>query len=152
MFKRCGVVLITGIALTFFLSIPASAQQEITIGGGWWSMPDVESVSDSGLYASLIMGSETYQLELDYGVDDLNFMALAADYLYSLSGSGYEMGSSAYIGVGYTYFSSDDLDNANGLNVMLAADLGEAIGGQVRYDFLGGDQDMFTIGITYQFR
>ncbi|HEX9746300.1 MAG TPA: hypothetical protein VGB30_12815 [bacterium] len=161
MFKRFSMLTIAAIIAFGISGLPAYAQYggnpmdmgTFSLGGGWWSMPDAgDGIDNSGLYVAGQYRAEQYMLEFDISMADTQFYALAADYLYSLAEGGYSMASGAvYIGAGYTYFSSDDLDNESGLNAILAAEVGDQLFGSIRYDWLGGDQDMFTLGITYSF-
>ena len=144
------------VALAVFLSAasPANAQgQQWSLGGGYWTLPNVDSdtIATSGMYAAARMLSYEYMLEFDYSIDDPSFYALVADYLYPLNEMGTLVGGNGYIGVGYTYLSSDELENQNGMNILACASLGDALFASVRYDFLGDDQELFTIGATYSF-
>jgi hypothetical protein len=148
--------IITGLFLSVLLfgfTTPVAAQDDAwSLGGGYWTLPNYEGTGDtSGFYASAIMRSPTYMLELDYGVSDPGFMALAADYLYPLTDGTGGFGGAGFIGVGYTYFSADDLNNVDGFNILAAADLGDSLFGTVRYDFLGSDQELITFGVSYSF-
>lgn len=146
---------ITIIAVLFCgtLASPALAQTESwSVGGGYFTLPNFDGdADDSGMYACAVMRSSQYMLEIDYSIDSPGFLILAADYLYPLSEGDSYFGGSAYIGAGYTYFSADDIDNVSGFNALIGADLGNGLMGTVRYDFLGSDQELFTIGITYSF-
>jgi hypothetical protein len=103
------------------------------------------------MYACVVMRSMSYMLELDYAIDDPGFLALAADYLYPLNQQGMYFGGTGYIGLGYTYFSADELDNESGFNAIVGAALGESLFGTIRYDFLGSDEELLTIGVSYSF-
>ncbi len=156
MIKRYYTVTLAGLMLFAFLSLPAQAQSgSWSVGGGYWTLPNFDSgevsVDTSGFYASVAMHAESYLLELDYAVGGTGFYALAADYIYPLSAGDSYFGGSSFVGAGYTYFSADDLPNAQGFNVVLGADLSSGLAGTVRYDLLEGDQEMFTIGVTYSF-
>ena len=138
-----------------FFSVPAFAQeqQQWSIGGGYWTLPDVDTndgaIDTSGMYASVTMRSINYLLELDYSLDDPSFYALAADYIYPLSQDQNYFGGQAFIGIGWTYFSADDLENESGFNLLLGASFSDALSGTIRYDYLGSDQEMMTIGVSY---
>jgi len=156
MIKRYYTVMLAGLMMFAFLSLPVQAQTESwSIGGGYWTLPNYDSgevsVDTSGFYASVAMRAESYLLEFDYAIDDPGFYALATDYIYPLSGGESYFGGSSFVGAGYTYFSADELDNAQGFNVVLGAELSQGLAGAIRYDFLDGDQELFTIGVTYSF-
>ncbi len=154
MFNR--TITITCVSLLLFgsLALPVSAQGESwSVGGGYWSLPGVSGTKDtSGFYASAIIRSAVYLMEIDYAIDDPGFLALSADYLYPLDMGGSYTGGVGYLGAGYTYFSCDDLSNESGFNAMLGADFGQSLFGTIRYAFLGSDQELITIGVTYTFR
>ena len=156
MTKRLTLLLVIGFMLAGAMATPASAQQTETwaLGGGYFTLPNVDtgetSIDTSGMYASAQMRSPTYLLELDYSIGDPGFLALAADYLYPVSASESSMGG-AYIGAGYTYFSCDDLDNGQGINIVVGSDFSSGLAGQIRYDMLGSDEEMWTFGLTYSF-
>ncbi len=156
MIKRYSIIVLAGMALFMFLTVPASAQQQSwAFGGGYWSLPNVDShegaIDTSGFYASGVMRSVNYILEFDYSIGDTKFYALAADYIYPLGASDNYFGTNSFIGAGYTYFSADELENESGLNVMLGANFGDALTGSARYDWLGSDQELLTFGVTYSF-
>ncbi len=154
MAKRLTILILAGLITFAGLSLPAAAQQEgWSIGGGYWTLPNVEDgvVDTSGIFACAVMRSPEYMLEVDYANDDPGFLALAADYLYPLGPQGNYFGGSGAIGIGYTYFSADDLENESGVNVIGVAEVGNSLFGTIRYDFLGSDQELLTIGITYSF-
>ena len=156
MVKRLAIVSLAGLLLFINLALPTAAQQEgWSVGGGYWTLPNVDdqdgAIDTSGMFACAVMRSPAYMLELDYSIGDPGFLALAADYLYPLGSEGNYFGGSGYIGVGYTYFSADDLSNESGFNVMAGAEVGDSFLGTIRYDFLGSGQELFTISITYSF-
>ena len=154
MLKRLSMLTLAAVIISSGLALPAAAQGESwSVGGGYWTLPNVDSsISDTnGMYACVVMRSMTYMLELDYAIDDPGFLALAADYIYPLNQQGTYFGGAGYIGLGYTYFSADELDNESGINAVVGAGLGENLFGTIRYDFLGSDQELFTIGVTYSF-
>jgi hypothetical protein len=156
MLKRCILIsILTALVIGAFVQ-PASAQGESwSVGGGYFTLPNVDTqdgtIKSSGMYACAQMRSPTYVMEVDYGIDDPGFLVVAADYLYPLSASE-SYGGSSFLGAGYTYFSSDTLDNQQGFNVMAGMEFGTGLQGSIRYDFLGGDQEMVTVGITYMFQ
>jgi hypothetical protein len=154
MVKRYAILLLAGTIVYAWLALPSAAQEESwSFGGGWWSLPNVgdSDVDTSGMYASAAIDTLSYRLELDYAIGEPNFLALAADYLYPLNaGAGY-FGGSGFVGLGYTYFSADDLENESGFNVIGGAAVGESLRGTIRYDFLGSDEELFTIGLSYSF-
>jgi len=154
MLKRILTLTLVAIIISIGLALPAAAQGESwSVGGGYWTLPNVDSefTGTNGMYACVVMRSMTYMLELDYAIDDPGFLALAADYLYPLNQAGTYFGGAGYIGLGYTYFSADELDNESGINAVVGAGLGDSLFGTIRYDFLGSDQELFTIGVTYSF-
>jgi len=147
-----------GLILGVFLSyaLPSYAQGEVvSVGGGWWSMPNVDdqegTIDTSGPYLSLISRSVNYLLEVDYGVSDTNFLAFVGTYLYPLSMDRQSV-TSTFVGAGYTYFLSDELEDEKGLNVLIGAEFGANFTGIIRYDFLGSDQEMITFGLSYTFQ
>jgi hypothetical protein len=155
MLKRFSVLTIAGMILIFSLAFPASAENENwAVGAGYWNLPNlsVEDVGSSGIFASVQMKSSNYLVEFDYSLQDPTFYALAGDYLYPISGEETGFGGSGYIGAGYTYFSCDDLSNESGFNILAGADFGNSLFGSVRYDMLGSDSELLTIGITYSFQ
>lgn len=154
MIKRNAILLISAFILAGMLATPASAQtglgETIAVGGGWWSMPNVGGgVSDSGLFAALSFRAMEYYLEIDYAIDDPNLLAISADYTYPLTSAGFQGGANAWIGAGYTYLTGDGLESEHGFNVMAGTELTDIIWGTARYDFLGSDQEMFTLSIQY---
>jgi hypothetical protein len=154
MLKRFSILALAALVPALGLALPAAAQQESwSVGGGYWTLPNVsvEGVDSNGMYACVVMRSMSYMLELDYAIDDPGFLALAADYLYPLNQQGMYFGGTGYIGLGYTYFSADELDNESGFNAIVGAALGESLFGTIRYDFLGSDEELLTIGVSYSF-
>jgi len=157
MVKRYSILALVCMALILGLSVPAWAQEQEawSMGGGYWTLPNVDdqdgAISTSGMYACAIMHSTEYQVEFDYAFGDTKFYALAADYLYPLTEGADYFGGSAFLGAGYTYFSADDLDNQSGFNVLLGAAVGDKLSGTLRYDFLGSDQELFALGVSYSF-
>jgi len=154
MVKRFAIISLAAMIVSAWLAVPSAAQEESwSFGGGYWSLPNVEGadVDTNGIYASAAISTMSYRLELDYAIGDPGFLALAADYLYPLDGGAGYFGGSGFIGLGYTYFSADDLDNESGFNVIAGAAVGESFQGSIRYDFLGSDQELFTIGLSYSF-
>jgi hypothetical protein len=156
MLKRCILISILMILVLCAFVHPASAQGESwSLGGGYFTLPNVDTqdgtIKSSGIYACAQMRSPTYVLEADYGIDDPGFLVIAADYLYPLS-AGESYGGKSFVGAGYTYFSSDTLDNEQGMNLIAGMEFGSGLQGSLRYDFLGGDQEMITVGITYVFQ
>jgi len=147
-----------GLVLFGIMGTPAWAQgmtENFAFGGGYWSMPGVDTsagtIDDSGFFASVTMVSTNYYMEFDYSFEDPEFYALAADYIYPLDQSSGMFGGSMFLGVGYTYFSSDVLENESGLNLLAGTSLGDMLTGTVRYDYLGSDQELLTFGVTYTF-
>ncbi|MCX6645139.1 MAG: hypothetical protein NTY09_02085 [bacterium] len=156
-------------AITLFTAIPAFAQtydqgygqsqsqsQQIwALGGGYFSLPNVDSkngkIDTSGIYASASMRSTNYLLEFEYSLQDAGFYALAADYLYPLSQEENYFGGSAFIGAGYTYLAADEMNNANGFNLLVGAVFSDKFLGTIRYDLLGNDEDLMTFGVSYSF-
>lgn len=154
MFKRYSILFLVAFIAIATHALPAAAQGESwSVGGGYWTLPNVDDgiVDTNGMYASVAMRSMDYMLELDYSIEDPGFLALAADYLYPLNRQGTYFGGSGYIGLGYTYFSADELENESGFNVIAGAEFGDSLFGTIRYDFLGSDQELFTIGVSYSF-
>jgi len=158
MSKRYTIAII---AILLLISTPAfakSSKQELwSMGGGYWTLPNAASkdskgntLETSGFYGSLSMRSATYLLEGNYSITGSKIFAVAADYLYPV-GQGSGQFSDTFIGVGYTYFTSEEFDNEKGFNVIGGTTFGDNIVGEIRYDFLGGSQEMFTIGLMYSF-
>lgn len=143
------------ILMCFTGPVSAQEQEQWSIGGGYWTIPDVDTnegaLDTSGMFASVAMRSINYFIELDYSLQDPSFYVLAADYIYPLSQDQNYFGGQAFLGFGWTYFSADDLENESGFNLLLSTTFSDALNGTIRYDFLGSDQEMMTIGVSYSF-
>ena len=140
-------------------ALPAFAQDWTSVGGGYWTLPNYAgkegeeevAVGTEGIFASLAAYSNQAYFEIDYAIEEPNFFALAFDYLYPMGKETRRGGESAYLGMGYTYFYCKDVGNESGINVMIAADMGDELFAALRYDFLGSDKELFTVGLTYKF-
>ncbi len=165
MFKRLTIFTLAGLILVFAQATPTFAQgtgSYWSIGGGWWNMSDFEGYTDaednfipmenSGTYISIARVADSYLIEFDWSYEDPEFICMVGDYLYPLSGGGGSMGS-FYVGFGYTNFtgSTDGLKDSNGFNVLLGFGAGGSFSGTARYDFIGDDQDLLTVGASYVF-
>lgn len=137
-------------------ALPSYAAEKTTgdiwgFGGGYWMMPNLDEdevkVPTSGAYTCVQVMSENYIIEIDYALDEPNSLAIAIDYLYAFGGQGSKGGP--FIGLGYTYFTAKELDNKSSFNVMLGSTFGDSILGIARYDILGSNQELLTIGLTY---
>jgi hypothetical protein len=139
---------------SFARSSSSSGSESWTVGGGYWTMPNVDDdegkLDTSGFYGSLAMKSTNYMIEGDYALTGSKFICISADYIYPLGQDTAGL-SNTFIGAGYTYFAGDDFDNAKGFNAVAGASFGNSMAGQIRYDFLGNSQEMFTLGVTYAF-
>lgn len=156
--KKILLIATAGLVLFGLIGTPVSAQgmtESYSIGGGYWSMPNLDTdsgaIDSSGYYASISMLSSNYYMEFDYSFEDPEFFCLAADYIYPIDQSAGMFGGSTFLGGGYTYFSSDDIGNESGLNILAGASLSQGLMGVIRYDFLGSDQELLTFGVTYSF-
>jgi hypothetical protein len=153
MSRRLLILIVTALIVACW-AVPASAQNESwSMGGGYFTLPQIDDNSGkldtSGFYTSLQMRSTSYVIEADYALGGSKFFAIAADYLYPLSQGEGVKGS--FVGTGYTYFSSDTFDNAQGFNAIAGMEFSQGLVGTLRYDFLSSDHQMFTAGVFYTF-
>jgi hypothetical protein len=162
--KRTFILSAISFILIGVFAVPAFAQIQTTsqskqiwaVGVGYVTLPSADdkdgTIDTAGEYASVQMISSNYLMEGDYGFNGPKFIAVAADYLYPVSSGEAGGMNGAFVGAGYTYFSSDDLGKNQGLNVIAGIQVGENLVGTLRYDFPGSDSSMITVGFSYAFK
>ena len=132
----------------------STQNQSWSVGAGYFTLPKINDksgkLSRSGPYASIAMRSSDYLLEGDYALGDSKFVALAVDYLYSMTAS-QGAANGTYVGAGYTYFSSTTFKNAKGFNLIAGMNFSSKLNGNIRYDMLNSNHELLTAGISYLF-
>ncbi len=158
--NRTAVLSLPAVAMFIFLSAPASAQGlpgasradigRLSTGIGFYEAPD-GAISDSGFYALARLEVSSFKFEIDYALDDPNFFLGAIDYLYYIPTSEGITQTAVAFGAGYTFMNSDAAfdSSKSGLNVLGQVRIADTIEAQVRYDFLGGNSNLFTFGMSY---
>ena len=158
---RFILLLTLGSLAWLVLSVPASSQDfgmapGMGIGGfstgvGFYQAPDNDAISDSGLYSFVRYEIQSFEFEIDYGLSDQNFFLGAVDYLYyAPTGKGVTQTEVA-LGAGVTFINSDPTldDSKFGPNILCQARFMDLLAVQLRYDFLEGDADLWTFGLSY---
>jgi len=121
-------------------------------GLGVYQAPS-DAISDSGMYALVRYEISTFQFEIDYGVSDHSFFLGTADYLYYFPTASGITQTDVALGAGVTFVNNDPaMDGSEmGFNVLGQIRFMDSLAAQVRRDFLGGDADLWTFGLSYSF-
>jgi hypothetical protein len=122
-------------------------------GIGFYQAPNNDAISDSGMYSFARYELSNFGLELDYGFSDLNFFLGTVDYLYPVSMAGGVTQTEVALGGGLTIVNNDpSFDESKfGTNVMSQISFMDKLAVRLRYDFLEGDADLWTFGLSYAF-
>ena len=117
--------------------------------GGYQAPKDAES--DSGLYALGRLTTDSLQFEVDFGLTKKNFLLGAADYLYFIPTAEGLTQMSIAVGGGATFVLNDagSGDTQIGPNALAQVQLMDSYSLQLRYDFLGGSSNLWTLGLSY---
>jgi len=163
--KRASLKFLLMSALTaiLLLSIPYAAEAQglgpiptdighFSAGLGLYQAPS-DAISDSGMYGLVRYEISSFEFEIDYGVSDQPFFLGAADYLYIIPTAEGVTQTSIALGGGITFVNNDPaLDGSEtGFNILGKIKFMDSFDVQVRHDFLGGDANLWTFGVSYSF-
>ena len=134
------------------LGLMPSSLGRFSVGAGAYQAPGGEK-SSSGVYGLARFEITQFELEIDYGLSDQNFFLGAADYLYYIPMAQGLTGTEAAIGGGITFVNDDpSLDESKfGPNLLAQIRFMDSYAVQLRHDFLGGNSNLWTFGLSYSF-
>jgi hypothetical protein len=157
------IVLLTLGSLTWLIFTAPAAAQGLgfglgsSVGGfssgiGFYQAPS-DAISDSGIFSFARYELSNIGFELDYGLSNQNFMLGSLDYLYRMPTASGVTRTEIALGGGLTFVNQDpSLDESKfGPNLLGQIKFMENLGVQLRYDFLEGDADLWTFGLSYGF-
>lgn len=121
-------------------------------GVGFYQAPN-EAKSDSGMFSFVRYEFSTFEIEIDYGLSDSDFFLGTLDYLYYVPTAEGITRTEVALGGGLTFVNQDpSLDKAKfGPNLLGQLKFMDNLAVQLRYDFLEGDADLWTFGLSYGF-
>jgi hypothetical protein len=153
--------LTAGAAIAILLWAPASVAGPLpglpdlgigsfSLGLGVYQAPS-GAKSHSGTYGLARYEVSTFELEVDYGLSKQNYFLGAADYLYKLPTAEGITQTAIAFGGGLTYVANDAGSGKTqlGPNVLAQLKFMHSYGAQLRYDFLGHNSNLWSLGVTY---
>jgi hypothetical protein len=131
-------------------ALPGGDFGTLSVGAGFYNAPDT-SGDESGFYTLARLMISQFELELDYGLSDSDFLLGSANYLYYVPTAEQFTQTAVALGAGYTFILEEGkFDYGNGgFNVLGQVQIADTISAQIRYDFLGGESDILTFGLSY---